>query len=146
MIGVLQRVNWAQVSIDGYCTARIERGLLVLVGIEKDDNAQKADKLLHKLLHYRVFPDAEARMNLSLADIGGGLLIVSQFTLAASTDRGLRPSFSSAMPPAEAEKLYDYLVSQARAATANVHTGRFGADMKIALENDGPVTFTLRTT
>lgn len=144
MIALLQRANWGQVSIDGEVCAKINKGLVVLVGVEKDDNEAKADKLLHKILNYRVFSDEEGRMNLSLLDIGAELLLVSQFTLAATTDKGLRPGFSSAMLPAQAEPLYDYLLAQARQSTLKVEAGRFGADMKVALENDGPVTFSLR--
>jgi len=144
VIALLQRANWGQVSIDGEVCAKINKGLVVLVGVERDDNEAKADKLLHKILNYRVFSDEEGRMNLSLLDIGAELLLVSQFTLAATTDKGLRPGFSSAMLPALAEPLYDYLLAQARQSTLKVEAGRFGADMKVALENDGPVTFSLR--
>lgn len=144
MIALLQRVNWARVSIEGETRAQIDKGLLVLLGLEKDDDKGKADKLLHKLLNYRVFADADGKMNLSLLDIEGGLLLVSQFTLAATTDKGLRPGFSSAMPPGLAQPLYDYMVAQAASSVANLGTGEFGADMKVALENDGPVTFSLR--
>lgn len=144
MIALLQRVNWARVSIQGVTSAQIDRGLLVLVGLEKDDNEDKADRLLHKLLNYRVFADSEGRMNLSLLDIEADLLMVSQFTLAATTDKGLRPGFSSAMPPQLAQPLYDYLVEQAGMRAFKLGTGEFGADMKVALENDGPVTFSLR--
>lgn len=144
MIGLLQRVNWARVTIAGETRAQIDKGLLVLVGLEKDDNEDKADRLLHKLLNYRVFADEQGRMNLSLLDIKADLLLVSQFTLAATTDKGLRPGFSSAMPPELAQPLYDYLVAQAGQHEFKLGTGEFGADMKVALENDGPVTFTLR--
>lgn len=144
MIALLQRVNWAQIHIAGQLSARIDRGLLVLLGIERDDNEAKADRLLQRLLDYRVFPDAEGRMNLSLRDVQGELLLVSQFTLAATTDKGLRPGFSSAMAPPQAELLYDYVVSQAGKESVRLATGRFGADMQVALENDGPVTLSLR--
>ena len=144
MIGLLQRVNWGRLIIDGQVRGEIGKGLVVLVGIEKDDDEAKADRLLHRLLSYRVFGDADDKMNLSLLDIGGELLLVSQFTLAATTDKGLRPGFSSAMPPALAEPLYDYLVQQAASSGVRLATGVFGADMKVALENDGPVTFLLR--
>ena len=144
MIGLLQRVNWGRLTIDGQVRGEIGKGLVVLVGIEKDDDEAKADRLLHRLLSYRVFGDADDKMNLSLLDIGGELLLVSQFTLAATTDKGLRPGFSSAMPPALAEPLYDYLVQQAASSGVRLATGVFGADMKVALENDGPVTFLLR--
>ncbi len=144
MIGLLQRVNWGRLTIDGQVRGEIGKGLVVLVGIEKDDDEAKADRLLHRLLSYRVFGDADGKMNLSLQDIGGDLLLVSQFTLAATTDKGLRPGFSSAMHPALAEPLYDYLVRQASNCGVRLATGVFGADMKVALENDGPVTFSLR--
>lgn len=144
MIGLLQRVNWGRLTIDGQVRGEIGKGLVVLVGIEKDDDEAKADRLLHRLLSYRVFGDADDKMNLSLLDIGGELLLVSQFTLAATTDKGLRPGFSSAIPPALAESLYDYLVQQAASSGVRLATGVFGADMKVALENDGPVTFLLR--
>ena len=144
MIGLLQRVNWGRLTIAGQVRGEIGKGLVVLVGIEKDDDEAKADRLLHRLLSYRVFGDADDKMNLSLLDIGGELLLVSQFTLAATTDKGLRPGFSSAMPPALAEPLYDYLVQQAASSGVRLATGVFGADMKVALENDGPVTFLLR--
>ncbi len=144
MIGLLQRVNWGRLTIDGQVRGEIGKGLVVLVGLDKDDDEAKADRLLHRLLSYRVFGDADDKMNLSLLDIGGELLLVSQFTLAATTDKGLRPGFSSAMPPALAEPLYDYLVQQAASSGIRLATGVFGADMKVALENDGPVTFLLR--
>lgn len=144
MIALLQRVNWAQVRIDGEVHAAVDRGLLVFVGIEKDDDSARADKLLDKLLALRVFADADGKMNLNLGDVAGELLLVSQFTLAATTDKGLRPGFSSAMPPAPAAELYGYLLSQARSRHEVVASGEFGADMKVALENDGPVTFILR--
>ena len=143
MIALLQRVNWAQVTIEGELSGRIEKGLLVLLGIEREDDEAKADKLLHKLLNYRVFSDEQGRMNLSLQDIDGQLLLVSQFTLAATTDKGMRPGFSSAMAPDKARELYDYILAQARQSQIAVEAGRFGADMKVALENDGPVTFSL---
>ncbi|MDO8272962.1 MAG: D-aminoacyl-tRNA deacylase [Gammaproteobacteria bacterium] len=144
MIGLLQRVNWGRLTIDGQVRGEIGKGLVVLVGIEKDDDESKVDRLLHRVLSYRVFGDADDKMNLSLQDIGGDLLLVSQFTLAATTDKGLRPGFSSAMPPALAEPLYDYLVREAARSGIGLATGVFGADMKVALENDGPVTFLLR--
>lgn len=144
MIALLQRVNWARVTIEGEITAQIDKGLLVLLGIEKDDTREKADRLLHKVLHYRVCADEEGRMNRSLLDLKGDLLLVSQFTLAATTDQGLRPGFSSAMPPALAQELYNYVVEQAGRHELKLATGQFGADMKVALENDGPVTFSLR--
>lgn len=144
MIALLQRVNWGRLSIDGAVRGEIAKGLVVLLGVEKDDDRHKADRLLHKVLNYRVFADADGKMNLSLLDIAGEWLLVSQFTLAATTDKGLRPGFSSAMPPTLAEPLYDYVVAQARGQPCRVVTGVFGADMQIGLENDGPVTFLLR--
>ena len=144
MIALLQRANWGRLTINGQQQCKIGRGLVVFVGIERDDDENKADRLLHRLLAYRVFADVDGKMNLSLLDIGGDLLLVSQFTLAATTDKGLRPGFSTAMPPAEAEPLYDYMVRQAATHKIALATGAFGADMKVALENDGPVTFLLR--
>jgi D-tyrosyl-tRNA(Tyr) deacylase len=145
MIGLLQRVNWAQVRIEGKLHAEIGRGLLVFVGLEQGDDTARADKLLDKLLALRVFGDQDGKMNLDLKLAGGELLLVSQFTLAATTDKGLRPGFSTAMPPAPARELYEYLLATARNRHEVVASGKFGADMKIALENDGPVTFILRT-
>ena len=145
MIGLIQRVNWSRLSIDGDLHAEIGAGLLALVGIEKEDASSDVEKLLHKLLSYRVFADDEGRMNLGLKDTGGELLLVSQFTLAASTTKGLRPGFSSAKPPQRAEQLFDELVSKAHQDHGAVRSGVFGADMQIALENNGPVTFLLRS-
>jgi D-tyrosyl-tRNA(Tyr) deacylase len=145
MIGLLQRVSAAEVAVDGTIVGRIDRGLLVLVGVQKGDDDARAGRLLERLLGYRVFPDDAGRMNLSLTDIGGGLLLVPQFTLAADTRKGTRASFTSAAPPAEGERLFDLLVARARAAHPDVATGRFGADMQVSLTNDGPVTFWLET-
>jgi D-tyrosyl-tRNA(Tyr) deacylase len=145
MIGLIQRVSGACVRVDGQTVGQIGRGLLVFVGVQRGDDETRADKLLHRLLGYRVFPDAQDRMNLSVGDVGGGVLLVSQFTLAADTRKGRRPSFSSAATPAEGERLFAYLVEQARAAHPEVATGRFGADMQVELVNDGPVTFWLET-
>ena len=145
MIGLIQRVNWSRLSIDGDLHAEIGAGLLALIGIEKEDASSDVEKLLHKLLSYRVFADGEGRMNLGLKDTGGELLLVSQFTLAASTTKGLRPGFSSAKPPQQAEQLFDELVSKAHQDHGAVRSGVFGADMQIALENNGPVTFLLRS-
>lgn len=143
MKALLQRVRGARVEVDGEVVGAIDQGLLVLVGVEPQDNEACADKLLHKLLNYRVFGDAEGKMNLSLKDVDGGLLLVSQFTLAADTKSGLRPSFSSAASPAQGAALFDYLLARARAQHAQVASGRFGADMQVHLVNDGPVTFLL---
>ncbi len=145
MIGLLQRVSAASVEADGAVVGRIDRGLLVLVGVQQGDAATRAERLLERLLGYRVFPDTEGKMNLSLRDIGGGLLLVPQFTLAADTRKGTRASFTGAAPPAEGELLFDHLVQCARAAHPIVATGRFGADMQVSLTNDGPVTFWLET-
>lgn len=131
--------------MDGETVGAIGRGLLVLVGVQKHDDARRAERLLERLLGYRVFPDAAGKMNLSIADIGGGLLLVPQFTLAADTKKGTRASFTSAAPPADGERLFDLLVARARVAHPDVATGRFGADMQVSLVNDGPVTFWLET-
>ncbi len=143
MIGLMQRVSQAQVSVDEQIIARIDQGILVLVGMEKQDTTAQADKLLHRLLNYRIFADADDKMNLSVSDIHGGLLLVPQFTLAANTNKGMRPSFSSAKAPAEAESLFHYLVEQAKSLYSPVAAGQFGADMQVSLLNDGPVTFSL---
>lgn len=145
MKALLQRVRHARVEVAGEVVGAIDQGLLVLIGVEREDDPARADRLLHKLLNYRVFADDEGRMNRSLKDVGGGLLLVSQFTLAADTRSGLRPSFSSAAPPAEGEQLYDYLLAQARELHPLVACGRFGADMQVQLLNDGPVTFLLES-
>jgi D-tyrosyl-tRNA(Tyr) deacylase len=145
VIGLLQRVSAASVTVEGALVGSIDRGLLVLVGVQKGDDAARAERLLERLLGYRVFPDAEGKMNLSLRDIRGGLLLVPQFTLAADTKKGTRASFTSAAPPAEGERLFDHLVARARGAHATVATGRFGADMQVELTNDGPVTFWLQS-
>lgn len=144
MIGLLQRVGAASVTVDGAAVGAIGRGLLVLVCAEKGDTEREADALLAKLLGYRVFADDAGKMNRSLADVDGGLLLVPQFTLAADTRSGTRPSFSPAAAPADGRRLFDHLVQQARARHRTVETGRFGADMQVALTNDGPVTFWLR--
>jgi D-tyrosyl-tRNA(Tyr) deacylase len=142
---ILQRVSSAAVEVGGECVGRIDRGLLALLGLDKDDDRDTADRMLDKLLAYRVFPDEEGRMNCSVVDVAGSVLLVSQFTLSADTRKGLRPSFSSAMPPAEAEGLYDYMLAQLRMSHAPVAAGRFGADMRVSLVNDGPVTFLLES-
>ena len=143
MIGLLQRVSHAAVHVGQRETAHIGAGLLVLVGVQRDDTAREADRLLERLATYRVFPDDAGRMNLSLEDTGGGLLLVPQFTLAAETSKGTRPGFSTAASPAEGARLFGYLVEAARKRLANVQTGEFGAHMQVALTNDGPVTFWL---
>jgi D-tyrosyl-tRNA(Tyr) deacylase len=145
MIGLLQRVHQASVSVGGKTVGAIGRGLLVLVGVERDDDETSADRLLDRLLGYRVFPDTAGKMNLSVQDIGGGLLLVPQFTLAADTQKGMRASFTPAAPPAEGQRLFEYLLAQARRRHAQVASGVFGADMQVALTNDGPVTFWLES-
>ncbi|WP_263261662.1 D-aminoacyl-tRNA deacylase [Pseudomonas sp. RIT-PI-S] len=144
MKGLLQRVTSARVEVAGATIGAIDQGLLVLVAVEPGDTGAQADRLLHKLLNYRVFSDAEGRMNRSLVDVQGGLLLVSQFTLAADTRSGMRPSFSTAAPPELARELFEYLLRQAQAAHPGVQSGRFGADMQVHLVNDGPVTFMLQ--
>ena len=142
MKALIQRVSTASVTVAGKTVGKIERGLLVFLGVEKPDTQIIAQKLLSKVLRYRVFNDAAGHMNLDVAKVDGSLLIVSQFTLAADTQKGLRPSFSSAMPPSDAEVLYEFFVAEA-ALVLPVATGRFGADMQVRLVNDGPVTFLL---
>ena len=145
MIGLLQRVRDASVVVEGETIAAIDTGLLVLVGVERGDREAQAERLLERILGYRIFPDAEGRMNLSLREIDGGLLLVPQFTLAADTRKGMRPSFTPAAPPEAGARLFQYLVTQARICYPKVATGRFGAYMQVRLSNDGPVTFWLRT-
>jgi D-tyrosyl-tRNA(Tyr) deacylase len=143
MIALIQRATEARVVVAGELVGAIGRGLLAFVAVEPGDTEARAERLLERVLGYRVFPDDEGRMNRSLTDIGGGLLLVSQFTLAADTRKGMRPSFSSAALPEEGRRLFDHLAGRARAVHAPVATGRFGADMQVALVNDGPVTFWL---
>ncbi|WP_404464480.1 D-tyrosyl-tRNA(Tyr) deacylase [Vreelandella aquamarina] len=143
MKALIQRVTQASVTVEGSTVGAIEHGLLALVGVERGDSEANADRLLHKLLHYRVFSDEAGKMNHNLQQAEGGLLLVSQFTLAADTRKGLRPGFSSAAPPDEGERLFQYLVTQAHAVWSPIATGQFGADMQVALVNDGPVTFML---
>ena len=144
MIALIQRVTSASVHVEGEQVAAIGPGLLALAAVEQGDGAAQAERLAERILGYRVFEDADGRMNLSLADTGGGLLLVSQFTLAANTRKGMRPSFTPAAAPAEGERLFHALVAAARKRHAQVETGRFGAHMQVALVNDGPVTFWLR--
>ena len=144
MIGLLQRVSSASVAVDDITIAAIDTGLLVLVGVERGDTVTQAQRLAERLLQYRVFADDAGRMNLSVRDIDGGMLLVPQFTLAADTDKGNRPGFSRAAPPGEGERLFNALVEAVRAGGQAVATGRFGADMRVALCNEGPVTFRLR--
>jgi D-tyrosyl-tRNA(Tyr) deacylase len=143
MIGLIQRVTEAAVHVDGRAVGSIGRGLLTLIGVRRGDDEAAADRLLERLLSYRVFPDVEGRMNLSVRDIGGGLLLVPQFTLAADTHKGTRAGFSTAAPPDAARRLFDHVLAKAREAHTPVESGVFGADMKVSLVNDGPVTFWL---
>jgi D-tyrosyl-tRNA(Tyr) deacylase len=138
---LLQRVSRASVDVAGDCVGQIDVGLLVLLGLDKGDDRQLADRMVEKLLAYRVFGDDQGRMNCSVRDINGGVLLVSQFTLSADTRKGLRPGFSSALPPVEAEALYDYTLTRLSARHNTVAAGVFGADMQVSLVNDGPVTF-----
>lgn len=144
MIALLQRVASARVQVDDHVVGEIGRGLLVFLAVERGDSGTQADRLIERVLNYRVFPDAAGRMNHSVLDAEGEVLLVSQFTLAADTTSGLRPSFTPAAEPAEARRLFDYALARARAFPLRVETGRFGADMQVALVNDGPVTFSLR--
>jgi D-tyrosyl-tRNA(Tyr) deacylase len=144
MIGLLQRVTSARVEVAGRVVGAVERGLLVLVGVERQDDAARAERLLERLLGYRVFPDAAGRMNLSLRQVDGGLLLVPQFTLAADTRKGTRASFTPAAEPERGRALFDHLLNRARAAHPRVAAGAFGADMQVQLVNDGPVTFWLQ--
>ena len=143
MIGLLQRVTRASVDIDGACVAEIGHGLLVLVGVQRNDSEREADRLLERLLGYRVFPDEAGKMNRDVRASHGGLLLVPQFTLAADTASGMRPGFSTAAEPLEGQRLFDYLLQQAQRHAVEVCSGRFGADMQVSLVNDGPVTFWL---
>jgi D-tyrosyl-tRNA(Tyr) deacylase len=144
MLGLIQRVKNAAVDVAGERVGEISQGILLLLGIEKNDTQATADKLIDKLLAYRIFADEQNKMNCSVQQINGGILVVSQFTLAADTKKGLRPSFSSAATPAVAEELYNYFVAQLRIKHAHIATGIFAADMQVSLVNDGPVTFMLQ--
>ena len=143
MIALIQRVNFAEVSVEGRIVGRIGAGILALVGVQAGDTAAAGERLLERVLGYRIFADDEGRMNRSLTETRGGLLLVPQFTLAADTRKGARAGFSTAAAPALAQALFEQLVSAAQARHADVASGRFGAHMKVALENDGPVTFWL---
>ncbi|MCC6869806.1 MAG: D-tyrosyl-tRNA(Tyr) deacylase [Burkholderiales bacterium] len=143
MIALIQRVNFAEVTVQGRSVGRIGRGILALIGVQAPDTDACAGRLLERVLAYRIFPDDEGRMNRSLADIGGGLLLVPQFTLAADTRKGMRAGFSGAAPPVAAQALFGQLVAAARQRHPDVASGEFGAHMQVALENDGPVTFWL---
>ena len=144
MIALLQRVSEAAVHVNGKVVGEIQNGILALIGVEKGDGELQADRLLQRVLAYRIFPDAQGRMNLDLGQSRGQLLLVSQFTLAANTQKGNRASFTSAAPPDEGRRLFDYFVEKAREKMPGTQTGEFGADMKVHLVNDGPVTFWLQ--
>jgi len=144
MISLLQRVSEASVVVDGSTTGAIGPGILALIGVQRFDSEKQADRLLQRILSYRIFPDGQGKMNLDLVQAGGALLLVPQFTLAADTNSGNRPSFTPAAPPHEGERLFDYLVRQAHTALGDVQTGVFGADMQVRLVNEGPVTFWLQ--
>ena len=146
MIALLQRVSEASVHVNGKLIGQIEKGILALIGVQRGDSEIQADRLLQRLLAYRIFPDEKDRMNLNLVQAGGGLLLVPQFTLAADTNSGNRPSFTPAAPPSEGERLFNYFVQKAQSSLGDVATGEFGADMKVRLLNDGPVTFWLEVT
>jgi len=145
MIALIQRVTHAKVVVDKKTIGQIDQGILALIGVQKGDQSSQADRLLQRLLSYRIFSDAEDKMNLSVSDIKGGLLLVPQFTLAADTKKGTRPGFSTAAPPLEAKNLFNYFVIEAKLAHPSVAQGMFGADMQVSLCNDGPVTFWLET-
>jgi D-tyrosyl-tRNA(Tyr) deacylase len=145
MKALLQRVARAEVQVNQECVGQIGKGLLVLLGLDKGDDQAAANKMLDKLLAYRIFSDESDRMNRSVKDVGGGVLLVSQFTLSADTGKGLRPGFSGALPPAEAQTLYTYTLEQLRSRHTDVAAGVFGADMQVSLTNDGPVTFLLES-
>jgi D-aminoacyl-tRNA deacylase len=146
VIGLIQRVTRADVRVDGQIVGAIEGGILALIGVKRGDDTGAADRLLERLLTYRIFPDEQGRMNLSLRDIaGGGLLLVPQFTLAADTRKGTRAGFSTAADPADAQRLFSYLLERARSTYVLVAAGVFGANMQVSLVNDGPVTFWLDT-
>jgi D-tyrosyl-tRNA(Tyr) deacylase len=145
MIALIQRVSSASVAVDARVLGAIDAGLLALIGVLREDDVARADRLLQRVLDYRIFPDSQGRMNRSLRDTAGGLLLVPQFTLAADTRRGNRPGFSTAADPARAGELFDHLLLQARACHRPVASGEFGAHMRVSLVNDGPVTFWLQT-
>jgi D-tyrosyl-tRNA(Tyr) deacylase len=145
MITIIQRVTSAKVTVNNQDIGKIDAGIMALVAVEKEDSEKDAQRLLERILNYRIFADSEDKMNLSLKDINGGLLLVPQFTLAADTQKGNRPSFTSAAPPEKGKVLFDYLQQLAKQTYPNVAFGQFGADMQVSLVNNGPVTFTLRT-
>ena len=144
MKALIQRVSSASVEVEGQIVGQIKKGILVFIGIEKQDELEHANKMINKILSYRVFSDTEGKMNLSVSDINGGVLLVSQFTLAAETNNGRRASFSTAKPPLEAENIYNHMVDRAKGLSSNIESGIFAAEMKVALVNDGPVTFLVK--
>ena len=144
MIALLQRVTQASVSVENKIIGEIEQGLLVLIAVEKDDSEVQANRLLERLLNYRVFADEQDKMNLNVTEVDGGVLLVPQFTLAANTDKGNRPSFTSAAAPEDGQRLFDYFVKHAKLKYNAIATGQFGADMQVSLINTGPVTFWLQ--
>ena len=145
MISTIQRVTTAKVTVNNQDIGKIDTGIMALVAVEKEDTQKDVERLLERILNYRIFADSNERMNLSLRDINGGLLLVPQFTLAADTQKGNRPSFTSAAPPEKGRQLFEYLQHLAKSTYPNVQSGQFGADMQVSLINNGPVTFTLRT-
>lgn len=145
MIGLIQRVTHAQVEVDQQVVGKIGNGILALIGIEKSDTEKQAEKLCDRMLNYRIFDDENGKMNVSLKEVSGGLLLVSQFTLVAETNKGTRPGFSTGMPPEEGKRLFEYLVNFAKQHYARAEAGIFGANMQVSLCNDGPVTFILNT-
>ncbi|AXW86385.1 D-tyrosyl-tRNA(Tyr) deacylase [Lonsdalea britannica] len=144
MIGLIQRVSRASVTVDNEVIGKIDAGLVVLLGVEQGDDEKNAERLCERVIGYRIFGDEQDKMNLNVRQAGGSLLVVSQFTLAADTKKGMRPSFSRGAAPAEAERLYHYFVGRCREQGMTTETGRFAADMKVELVNDGPVTFWLQ--
>ncbi|MEY2854448.1 MAG: D-aminoacyl-tRNA deacylase [Pseudomonadota bacterium] len=144
MIALLQRVSEARVDVDGHTVGAIGRGILALIGVEAGDTVSSAERLAERMLTYRIFPDNQGKMNLDIGEIGGDLLIVPQFTLAADTSKGNRPGFQTAAPPDAAQVLFETLLARARTLHGRVETGVFGASMQVSLVNDGPVTFSLR--
>lgn len=143
MIGLIQRVSMAKVEVEGNLVGSIDRGLLVLLGVARDDDENKTKRLVERICNYRVFPDDDGKMNLNVHQVGGELLVVSQFTLVADTKKGTRPGFSRGASPEHGEQMFDYFVKLCREKGIKVQTGQFGADMQVSLVNDGPVTFSL---
>lgn len=143
MIGLIQRVSMAKVEVEGNLVGSIDRGLLVLLGVARDDDEKKTKRLVERICNYRVFPDDDGKMNLNVHQVGGELLVVSQFTLVADTKKGTRPGFSRGASPEHGEQMFDYFVKLCREKGIKVQTGQFGADMQVSLVNDGPVTFSL---